>query len=227
MDKLETLKKAKAEIIQSFVPTNEFLAKFITSQFGFEEDGLDEIEVLKVLEDKKSKLTVQMQKGILNEKEAFLKIFDMAKQGEDMDEKHLKDIHAILLKDLNPLGGLYRQVNISVKGSSYIPPHFLKVYDKMNKYFVETLNPFGNLYENISYAHLQLTKVRPFIDANGRLARIVLNYHLIKNGFLPIVINHKKPQEYFALLEEFKVQKNIKPFVEYLIKEEALVLEAL
>lgn len=220
MENLQKLKKEKADKIKSFVPTDDFLAAFITSQFGFEESDLSEEEVKKCLKNEKTSLKNEMQIAIQNEKSAFLKMFELAKANSDMDEKLLKDLHAILLHNLNPMGGLYRQVNISIKGSSYTPPNYLKVYDKMNKYFVETLNPFGDMMENISYAHLQLAKIRPFIDANGRLARIILNFHLIKNGFLPIIINHKESQKYFDLLEKFKVEKTIQPFVDFLKQEE-------
>ena len=61
-------------------------------------------------------------------------------------------------------------------------------------------------------------KVHPFIDGNGRCARIVLNYQLIKNGFNPVVIRFEDKDKYFDLLEEFKVNKNIEPLIEY-IKE--------
>ena len=53
----------------------------------------------------------------------------------------------------------------------------------------------------------------------------ILNYHLMRNGFLPVLITKEKRREYFEYLEEFKVNKNITPFIEYLqsLEKEALV----
>ena len=59
-------------------------------------------------------------------------------------------------------------------------------------------------------------KVHPFLDGNGRCARIVLNYQLIKNGLKPVVIRFEDKEQYFNLLEEFKVNKNIEPLIQYI-----------
>lgn len=44
--------------------------------------------------------------------------------------------------------------------------------------------------ENAAYAHLQLA-LHPFLDGNGRLARLMLDFFLIKDGFVPISIPAK------------------------------------
>ena len=113
-------------------------------------------------------------------------------------------------------GGLYRNVDISIKGSNHTPPSHIKVYDRMKKYF-DTINQDGvELYEQIAFSHLQLAKIHPFLDGNGRCARLVLNYNLLKNGLKPIIIEANKKDEYFNYLEEFKVNKDILPFINFL-----------
>ena len=86
----------------------------------------------------------------------------------------------------------------------------------MKKYF-DTINQDGvELYEQIAFSHLQLAKIHPFLDGNGRCARLVLNYNLLKNGLKPIIIEASKKDEYFNYLEEFKVNKDITPFINFL-----------
>ena len=114
------------------------------------------------------------------------------------------------------LGGLYRNVDISIKGSNHTPPSYLKVYDRMKKYFDSLLDSTMDIWEKIAFSHLQLAKIHPFLDGNGRLARLVLNYELLLNGFKPVIIYKDKKNEYFDLLEEFKVNKNINPFIDFL-----------
>ena len=70
----------------------------------------------------------------------------------------------------------------------------------------------------MAYTHLQIAKVHPFIDANGRIARLMMNYQLIKLGYLPIYIPAKMREDYFNSLEEFKVNKTSAPFMEILEK---------
>ena len=87
----------------------------------------------------------------------------------------------------------------------------------MAKYFVFMQEgPKGDLWEYISYLHLQLAKIHPFLDGNGRLARLVLNYELMKNGFMPVIITSDERDKYFSALESFKVDKDIKPFMDFL-----------
>jgi len=59
-------------------------------------------------------------------------------------------------------------------------------------------------------------KIHPFLDGNGRCARIVLNYQLLKNNFDPVILDYNKKDKYFACLEEFKVNKNILPFMDFI-----------
>jgi Fic family protein len=72
------------------------------------------------------------------------------------------------------------------------------------------------------YFHATLAKIHPFLDGNGRLARLVLNYYLIKNNDLPISIPIKLKETYIQQLEIFKIEKNIEPlkaFIEKLLIE--------
>ena len=86
----------------------------------------------------------------------------------------------------------------------------------MKKYFDTIYDSNNDLYYNIAFSHLQLAKIHPFLDGNGRVARIVLNYQLKKNGLKPVIISVENKDEYFNLLEEFKVNKNIEPFIDFL-----------
>lgn len=130
-------------------------------------------------------------------------------------EDFVKDLHEKLLEGIIN-GGLYRNTNLSIKGSSHTPCDYIKVYDRMKKYY-NTLEYYeGSSLQKAAYAHLQLAKIHPFLDGNGRLARLVLNYMLKKEGYLPISIPAKQKELYFSLLEEFKVNKTQTPFEEYL-----------
>ncbi|MCK5523206.1 MAG: Fic family protein [Thiomargarita sp.] len=53
--------------------------------------------------------------------------------------------------------------------------------------------------------HLAFTSIHPFFDGNGRMARLLANIPLLKNGFLPIVINNQNRQEYLEALSEYDI----------------------
>ena len=216
----EKLSKALEEAKQAknFLEiSEEFLVNLVQSALAFDNPSLKKEDVVKVLNGEVVGVNPDKVRKIINQKNAFLKVLQMAKDKVELDENTLKDLHQILCDGEAEVGGLYRRVNISVKGSNHTPCSYEKVYDRMAKYFVFMQEgPKGDLWEYISYLHLQLAKIHPFLDGNGRLARLVLNYELMKNGFMPVIITSDERDKYFSALESFKVDKDIKPFMDFL-----------
>ncbi len=206
--------------------SNEYLAEIIYGTLLFELPSLKKEEVDKVLNSSFVGISAEKVQNITNQKNAFNKVVQMAKENAELDENALKDLHQILAEGMPNVGGLYRNVNISVKGSSHTPCSHEKVYDRMDKYFAFLADePKGNLMEYIAYSHVQLAKIHPFLDCNGRLARLVLNYELIKHGFMPVVIKAEDHDKYIAAIETFKVEKEILPFVNFLTELEINALK--
>lgn len=197
---------------------NEFVSKFIFNSLSFETQNLTLEEVSKVVNGEHSSLEEKRVIGITNYKKAIEFVINLAKNKEDLDENTLKDIHEVLMDEVN-VGGLYRNVDISIHGSNHTPPGHLKVYDRMKKYF-DKINDYDDVITKATYSLLQLDKIHPFLDGNGKLARMVLNYHLIYGGLAPVIFPFEDKEHYFKCIEEFKVNKNIECFKEYLIKLE-------
>lgn len=53
--------------------------------------------------------------------------------------------------------------------------------------------------------HVAFSSIHPFFDGNGRLSRLIANIPLLKNGYLPIIINNKDRQEYIELLSGYNI----------------------
>ena len=156
-------------------------------------------------------------RSVYNHFLAFNMVKERAKETSELTEDFFKDVHEELMKGIIN-GGLYRNVNITIKGSNHTPCDYVKVYDRMNKFFYDINHYNGTALERAAYAHLQIAKVHPFLDGNGRMARLMMNFCLISAGFLPISISRKTKikTEYFASLEAFKVDKTMEPFISLL-----------
>ena len=205
---------AKFELSSSLV-SKDFLIDFVQNTLSLEGKPVCKETVNAVFEDLEADVNEKEKKSIINAFNAFSFILNLLENKEELDENKLKDLHEIIMDGFGN-GGLYRNVDISIKGSNHTPPSHIKVYDRMKKYF-DTINQDGvELYEQIAFSHLQLAKIHPFLDGNGRCARLVLNYNLLKNGLKPIIIEASKKDEYFNYLEEFKVNKDITPFINFL-----------
>lgn len=62
-----------------------------------------------------------------------------------------------------------------------------------------------NPVEIAAWSHAEFVRINPFIDGNGRTSRLIMNYQLMVNGFLPVSINKEDRLEYYNTLEEYVV----------------------
>lgn len=62
--------------------------------------------------------------------------------------------------------------------------------------------------------HNQFVYIHPFNDGNGRVARLLFNFILIKNGFFPIIFFNDEKHKYYSYLRASK-RGDIKDFVNY------------
>ena len=139
---------------------------------------------------------------------------DLLTKGEKLNEEVIKNVHQIVMNDVQP-GGVYRHLDIRVNGSNYVPTRHEKIYSRMERMFndVETLE---DDLEKIALVHASIEKIHPFLDGNGRTNRLVLNYLLQYQGYLPVVVTQKHKTQYFRLLDIFKESKDVKPFAKFL-----------
>ncbi|MFB5269782.1 Fic family protein, partial [Paenibacillus enshidis] len=100
--------------------------------------------------------------------------------------------------------GAYRNENVIISGATHIPSDFVQV-----KALTEELIQHYDLHwqtnvhavERGSLLHIEFVKIHPFIDGNGRTARLLLNFELMKNGYPPIVIEKEDRAEYYRALD--------------------------
>ena len=74
------------------------------------------------------------QKEVLNHLKTFEKVINMLDHKEHLTEDKLKDLHEMIVEGIFQ-GGVYRNVNIQMMGSSHQPTDHAKVYDRMHKLF--------------------------------------------------------------------------------------------
>jgi len=59
-------------------------------------------------------------------------------------------------------------------------------------------------------------RIHPFIDGNGRVARLLMNTSLIQDGYLPSLIPPILRIDYISLLE--KAHEDDKPFIKFIVE---------
>ena len=60
-----------------------------------------------------------------------------------------------------------------------------------------------NIIKRIAKLHLTFEYTHPFCDGNGRIGRVINNYLLIREGFVPINIKFIDRKKYYEAFREF------------------------
>mgnify|MGYP001213546156 CR=1 FL=1 len=217
-NKKKTMTKAELQEI-----CEEFDKRFIYESTSFDNDDFTFEDVNFLLEDHSREFPDKKpnrRKEIINNYHAINMVHRLVGKQVELNETTVKDLHQILVDGIIT-GGVYRTRDLFILGAKHVPPTYLKIFKKMDAYFNDLKNPELTGLKKAAFAHLQLLKIYPFMDANGRLARLLLNYQLELDGYLPVSITREQRDAYFKNIDEFKINKKIEPFTEFLAELEA------
>ncbi|XID93142.1 Fic family protein [Paenibacillaceae bacterium WGS1546] len=164
--------------------------------------------------------TISEHLEALNHKEAILYIEELVKQNHALTEWQIKSIHNLILKGImDDQAGIYRTQNVLISGARHVPPDFSQVPDLMAR-FTQWLVDEGVSLHPVTRAaiiHSDFVKIHPFVDGNGRTARLLLNLELMKNGFPPIVIEKEQRLAYYTALDETHTSGDFSSFIDFVV----------
>ncbi len=230
LEKKNILEQKKSIIDKITISSYEkdFELTFTHNSTAIEGNTLTLIETKVILEDGISIGGKELREiyEIVNHRKAYRYVKDCITDGKQLDESIVKDIHAILMENIIT-GGVYRNQEVRISGAAHIPPTGNSMYIQIKNFFADMphKNNF-NPVEIAAWSHAEFVRIHPFIDGNGRTARLIMNYQLMVNGFLPVSINKEDRLEYYNTLEEYAVNGNLKPFVDMVSVLEAKQLDS-
>ncbi|KAK6747026.1 hypothetical protein RB195_000333 [Necator americanus] len=139
-----------------------------------------------------------------------------------MNEITLDDIlemHRRVLGNVNPLdAGRIRTTQVFVGRFTPVAPEYVKEQlAELVNWLKDPLTLEMNPVEKAAIAHYKLVVVHPFVDGNGRTARLLLNLILMRAGFPPVILPVESRAEYYATLHTANLG-DLRPFIRYIAR---------
>ncbi len=109
-------------------------------------------------------------------------------RGEPITALLLRQLQGLLLEDIEHRGvGSFREENVAISGASHQPPDFQDVPHLVAAVCAHLNGPYVELHpiQLATWAHWAMARIHPFRDGNGRLARLVQDYVLLRAHYVP------------------------------------------
>jgi Fic family protein len=222
--------------INKFKPLDEHLIKLIKDYYriglaytsnALEGNSLTESETKVVIEEG---LTIGGKPlkdhfEALGHSEAYDIIFQISKS-KKIKESNIKEIHSLFYYRIDKKdAGQYRKIRTFISGSKYPLPLPERIPELMKK-FMKDLIELRKKYHPVEFAsltHKDFVFIHPFIDGNGRVARLLMNLILLQEGYniamIPPIVRH----EYISALEKAHINdKDFMMLIARMVKETQL-----
>ncbi|MBK8853003.1 MAG: Fic family protein [Saprospiraceae bacterium] len=114
-------------------------------------------------------------------------------------------LHKILLSNIrDDIAGRFRKDNEWVRVGNYIAVNPALVLQAVEDLVVQYHSDFDlHIIKRIARFHLTFEHIHPFVDGNGRIGRVLNNFCLIREGFVPINIKFVDRARYYEAFREF------------------------
>jgi len=126
----------------------------------------------------------------INHAEAFDYIVSLAQSTKDsITLLDILSLHRLIFRRIDDdNAGKLRSVKIKVSGVDFEFPDPIKVPDHMQDFVTWLHEAQEHAFIIAADAHLKFISIHPFIDGNGRTARLLMNLLFMQAGFLPALI---------------------------------------
>ena len=159
---------------------------------------------------------------VVNHQEAIYYLEEIIRNGEPLSETQIKNIHQLVLKGIDDQNaGKYRDQKVLISGAEHTPPEPVAVPGDMQN-FMDWYHKEGvklHPVERAAMVHGIFVKIHPFIDGNGRTARLLMNFELMKEGYPPTIIRNEYRVQYYSALDHAHTTGDYERFIEMVAGE--------
>lgn len=154
--------------------------------------------------------TVREHLEAINHGKGIEYIKEIIRKKAEISENSIKEMHRIILRSIDDAeAGNYRRTNVRIMGAHHLPPQSINVPTLMEEF----INWYCRNEKKINAAemaaelHYRLVMIHPFVDGNGRVARLLMNLYLMSKGYPPGIILKVDRKKYYRVLNEANLGK--------------------
>lgn len=214
--------------IDSFIPLSSEILRQIKDYYkigltytsnALEGNTLDLAETKVVIEDG---LTINGKPlkdhlETIGHAEAYNRLFELAKQNFIVEDD-VKCLHKLFYSRIDAENaGQYRKKPVIVTGADVDFPLPSELPKKMRDFIagLPAIRENSHSVEYAAMAHALFVNIHPFIDGNGRVARLLMNLALLQSGYNITVIPPVVRADYIRALQASN-HKDFEPFINFI-----------
>ncbi|PIR88196.1 MAG: cell filamentation protein Fic [Candidatus Harrisonbacteria bacterium CG10_big_fil_rev_8_21_14_0_10_45_28] len=130
---------------------------------------------------------------------------DKRAKEQELGFEVILSLHKMLMSNIrDEIAGRFRKDDEYVRVGSHIAPAPKEINGSLEKMFAQyNATSHENIIKRIARLHLAFEYLHPFMDGNGRIGRVINNYLLMREGFVPINIKFIDRKKYYDAFKEF------------------------
>jgi len=129
-------------------------------------------------------------------------------KGKELDFDVILFIHKMLISNIrDDIAGRFRESGEYVKVGNHIASAPEEIEEQLQDIIIEYNSSSSSIVGRIAKFHLSFENIHPFVGGNGLIGRVLNNYLLIREGYVPINIMFNDRLEYYNAFKEFDETK--------------------
>ncbi len=235
---IEQVKKLETTIIPQVFHLNQeewlrFSEVFAYNTNAIEGSELTQKEVINLIEKGKAP---NKNTSDITEAEGVVKVIGyICKIKEHLSLDLIRKLHELVFNNSKSFAGKFREkgVEVVIRDGNGMIVHrgvpsekVILLLEELIVWYRKNKKKYPALLL-AAVVHNQFENIHPFQDGNGRVGRLLIINILIKNNLPPLNIEFKHRQEYYGTLRIYEENGNIRPTLEFMLKEYKNLKEAI
>ena len=148
--------------------------------------------------------TLQEHLEAVNHAQAFEWVMErIDRTTKNITLRTILDLHQQILQKIDDThAGRIRNIPVRIAGSAVVMPNAMKIPELMEKFILWLHKTNAHPITLAIDAHFKFVSIHPFVDGNGRTARLLMNLLLMQKGYPPAIIRKEERKRYITNIEK-------------------------